>query len=413
MAGVTFPPELQTAQTIQNTPVSSKAHNSQIETLEKRDQYMLDFLSTFDAIPIGTILPTTIPYSDDGSGLPDGWVWANGDELYAQNYPKLWDLIREYAVLDATINGRNYYSEWKEAHGFSGRNEMDIPHGFYIITNGSRDAIPTSTTRFRIPNLTTGIYIRGVGNRDESADRYLIGEYLDDEIKSHTHDITSYPTNGVDLSKPRTDIGVALTDSINNTYDNLQSGKYTSDTNNVEHERLSNTIKQITDPSLSQSVDLPNETRPKSVGLRYMLKVEFKNPFEDSGNVETNATTVDGYAPSIRSPFILGNIADRKFPIADPETGQLDPSWINAESLTVQVLEQAGDSIEGIVSERVKGILFGEDSTIEISPTTFPNGVATVSPAPNSIPLTSGDGKIDADYFNLASDDDIDVVMFA
>ena len=245
MAGITFPTELQTAKTLINTPVSSSKHNSQIDTLEARDQYMLDFLSTFDAIPIGTILPTTIPYSESGQGLPDGWVWANGDEYYATKYPKLWDLIREYAVLDATINGRNDYTEWKNAHGFSGKNELDIPHGFYIITNGNRDEIPSETTRFRVPNLTTGIYIRGVGNRDESADRYLIGDYLADEVKAHTHNIKSYPTNGVDLSKPRADIGVALTDSISNTYDNLTSGKYATENNAIANAKLTNSLKQI------------------------------------------------------------------------------------------------------------------------------------------------------------------------
>ena len=395
MAGLTFPSNLKTEETKINTPVSSSFHNSQIDTLEARDQFMLDFLSTFDAIPIGTILPTTIPYTSE-SDMPDGWVWADGRELSGDEYPKLWSLVKDAAV---TVSN---YNAWCTAHNFVGGSDSytEVPRGFYVITNGSRD--DATGIKFRIPNLR-GVYIRSIGNYDE--DRYLQGEYLNDTVGNHTHDVTAYPTNGVRISANENDIGVALTDQINTRYANHSEDYFTSRENSTPHITVSNTIKQLTSGGTIPPFTLPNETRPKSIAYRFMLKVEFKNPFTDGeGNVSTDANTVEGYSKSIESPFKRGNNAEKLFPIADPVTGQLDTSWIDVSYVTNQVSTNLSSNLSTLVSSTA----IVKDQNIE--------GAVTATQAPvvgsKTVPVSDADGKLDLNYLPLTTNQQIDDTMF-
>ena len=143
MAGITFPERLTTARTQRNSSVSAGNHNSQIDTLEARDQFMLDFLSTFDAIPIGTIMPTTINFIDYGENknMPDGWVWADGRELTASEYPKLYALVK-----DSMLEPDEYlaqvdpeYSTYVSQGNIGAFYNM-VPCGYYVHTSGDKKA---------------------------------------------------------------------------------------------------------------------------------------------------------------------------------------------------------------------------------------------------------------------------------
>ena len=389
MAGITFPDYLQTEQTQVNATVSAKKHNSQITTLEARDQYVLDFLSQFDAIPIGTIMPTTINYTENGEGrtMPDGWVWADGRELPAKDYPKLFNLIKDSIVL------YDDYMAWCREHDFTG--DYSEPRGFYTLKAGcSINDIDSAV--FRIPNLR-GVYIRGIGSTQNQADLILPGQYLDDTIKSHTHQMTAFPVNGVDLTNRDTDIGVALTDRISSVYNNLPvAGKFTSDSNEFEN-TLTGTIAQVQNPNMG-TVSLLSETRPKSIAYRYMLKVEFKNPLDDgSANVETDASSVWGYVPSPTPPED-GNPSAKKFPVPDPTTGKIDPEWFDVSSLSRLVVSAPTtvETLESIIDE--KSVLSERVSETPIA------GIKT-------IPESSTDGKLSFEFLDLTQNTDIDTLF--
>lgn len=384
MAGIAFPSNLITAKTKINTSVSSSAHNNQIDTLEARDQYILDFLSKFDALPIGSILPTSIPYTEGPNGnMPNGWIWADGRYLDAESYPKLWELIKDTAL------DLDQYAAWANDQGFSRSipNNID-PCGFYVITLGSKDDIHGA--RFTVPNLR-GIYLRSIGNAT-SDDSSLFGEYTPDSMKEHTHTIPVYPVNGANLNSAEENIGIALTDKITSAYNKLNG------TDGNHSEFIINKSAYTTDQGkgkLEQS-----ETRPRSINYRFMLKVEFTD-FTLEANVETDATSVNGYFGSIDSPLKKGNTSGKYFPISNPETGLLDSSWFDVSYLSEQVVTDISPNIDNIISN--KGVL--KDTSLQSIAVTA-REVPTIDS--RSVPVSDTNGKISTEYLTLATNSQID-----
>lgn len=367
MAGIMFPPELQTAQTQAGSSVSAKSHNDQITTLEGRDQYILDFLSKFDALPIGSILPTSIQYTESGvnKNMPNGWIWADGRILEAKTYPKLWNLIRP------TIMTLDEYEVWANNQGFtrSSPNNLD-PCGYYVLIGGSKDDI--NSARFTVPNLRN-IFLRSIGNAG-SGDDTLFGKFEMDTVRPHSHNIPAYPVNGANLNSAKSDIGIALTDKITQKYTNLTGNTFVIS----EDEVSTNNSLGILDRA---------ETKPRNISYRFMLKVEYTD-FTIAANVETDSDSVGGYYPSTTSPVTNGNISAKIFPIPD-ENGLLDPKWIDTSSLTELVMTEASTRIENIVSE-----------------VAVPFSSVSYEPQASSIPI-SQNGKINTSYLNIATNDDI------
>ena len=364
MAGITFPERLTTARTQRNSSVSAGNHNSQIDTLEARDQFMLDFLSTFDAIPIGTIMPTTINFIDYGENknMPDGWVWADGRELTASEYPKLYALVK-----DSMLEPDEYlaqvdpeYSTYVSQGNIGAFYNM-VPCGYYVHTSGDKNSL--EGTKFRIPNLKN-VYVRSAGSVTDSS---LVGSYQKDTIKSHKHNIKAYPSNGVDLTKDKTKIGVALTDQIDTRYNNL-TGEYYSSENNGSY---------------------GEETRPKSIVYRYMLKVEYKNPFSQEGNVEVDAQSVMGYRPSTTAPEDPSVLL---FPIPD-STGKLDPNWIDPLPIAREITES--NLIQDIINNNS---LLKTDISEDA--------------AASKIPVANAEGKVDSDYLYLLDNETLHLNLF-
>ena len=358
MATATFPVELKVTgqnDSIEKTPISARQHQRQIKTLEDRDQYVLDFLSKFDALPIGSILPTTIEYSPED--MPNGWIWADGSLYSSDQYPHLWEAIKNSGALKQLSDYRAYVQKY-----FNGRIETpnhETPYGYYV-QNSSRDFfVPTLNNIFLMPVTEQG--------------RVDSGVFEPDTIRGHSHTHRAYPVNGANLNSSVNDIGIALTDRITDKYDDM-------DSNNIT---ISNTSSE------NNNMYLGDETKPASIAYRFMIKADFTSFVTDT-NVETSADNVGGYYPSIRAPLST-NIEEKIFPIPDPATGKIDVDWINTEFLAAAVVEAARPDIENVISETA--VINSEVSYIP-------------STEGDSIPRAN-DGKLNPEYFNLVTTEQI------
>ena len=369
MATAGFPSDLKVTginDSTEGTLISAGQHKQQIKTLEARDQYVLDFLSKFDALPIGTILPTTIDYDLTAEGMPNGWIWANGHSCNAAQFPKLWAKIKDIAL---TID--EYKAKMRTEEGIQnpGDPDSETPCGYYVIVHGTRTTQDLNDIDFCVPNLRN-VFIKSstmYSNLDAK-----IGQFELDSIKTHTHNVAAYPVNGANLNSPITDIGVALTDKIDQKYNNMSS-------NNLV---LTNT----TDSFAS------TETKPKSIALKFMLKADFTSFVTDT-NVETTANNVNGYIPSERPPA-EGNPGEKLFPIADHETGKIRLDWFDSTGLSQAVVESSRDAIIDIAS------------TIAVDV----DRLSQTSRA-DSIPLSDANGKINVNYLTLVTDDQINALF--
>lgn len=372
MPGIGFPSNLITEKTKINTPVSSSYHNSQIDTLEARDQYVLDFLSKFDALPLGTVIATSLNFGDND--LPNGFMWADGTVLNKEKYSKLWAIVQSTNSYKSMTDYENYIDEY-----FPGRSKTPnniTPYGYYVERSANEFYLPTLNNIFIMPVTSQG--------------RVITGSYEPDTIKEHTHHVDAYPLNGTNLTGASANqIGVGLTDQITQYYQALGDNGY-------------DVGQAAVTADLRKTPDLQSQTKPRSIAYRYMIKVDLTD-FTAEANVHTDANSVNGYTQSIRSPLSWENITEKFFPIADPETGQLDPSWINTTYLSTQVLTDIRENLNEILSDNA---IF-KDESIEESVT------ATETPVVGSktVPVSNIEGKININYLPLTTNEQINLLF--
>lgn len=374
---VAFPEEwngksLKTSQDSRLTRVHYQRHNEQIDTLERRDLYILDFLSKFDALPIGSILPTTIPY--ESTDMPAGWIWADGkkygksENSYYEPKPKLWEKINgTNAVVNLTTFNRICQENGYSPYG--GEPDDHTPFGLYVTPDD-----PTADY-FWVPTLND-VFLMSItaGNKKGRTG----GIYENDSIAEHTHDITSYPVNGANLNTNK-EIGVALTDKITEDFQN-HNGNYKS-------------ANRYTSLNNNSSGD---ETKPKSIAYYYMIKADMTN-FDPANLVETDCASVSGYVPSIIPPVVKGNIAERIFPVPNPEDGKIDARWIDTKQVSDMVLEDAVESLNTTIGN----IAVLRTDTLENwdDPSTTPM---------NKVPIANEEGKIDSKFLKTVTIEQIE-----
>ena len=371
-----------TPQDSANTRVRFERHNEQIDTLERRDLFLLDFLSKFDALPIGAIMPTSIPYTADT--MPDGWIWADG-KMYGKREgmidarPNLWKAIEH--IDRAVISLRDYQEEYP---GVDPDNISAPPCGKYVDVDADY---------FCVPNLNN-MFLMSVTARNTVRHS---GDYEEDSIKEHTHNITAYPVNGANLASTPDKIGVALTDQISDHFNTTDSttnyvanDKYRSETNNYAG----------------------SETKPKSIAYQFMIKADFTS-FDLANATETDCATVGGYKPSITAPD-SDNLAERLLPVPNPENGKIGTDWFDVTGLVSQVLDSGAESFTETVG--LNGVLKAGDITHnpDANPSdNIPENIyATMIPgAPYSVPVADTEGKIDPGYFYVVDADQISTLF--
>ena len=123
MAGIMFPPELQTAQTQAGSSVSARSHNAQITTLESRDQYILDFLSKFDALPIVDKIKKILINSNKWVRLRD----TNGNVTLTVKhvFDKNTDSVQKVAEYEIKVSSVEETDKLLVALGFAKRNVQE------------------------------------------------------------------------------------------------------------------------------------------------------------------------------------------------------------------------------------------------------------------------------------------------
>lgn len=353
------------------TKVNYERHNDQIDTLERRDLFLLDFLSKFDALPIGAIMPTSIPYSSDT--MPDGWVWANGG-VYGKTEndpnprPNLWNAIKNIpnAVVPLRSDDATNLNTYQKMTG------QNTPNGYTAFGK----YVDMGNNTFCVPTLND-VYLRSITADNNTG--WSNGQYELDSIGEHTHDIKAYPVNGANLNTTKP-IGVALTDEITETFSTTtdthykkNSGTYTSENNN----------------------SAATETKPKTIAYQYMIKADFTS-FDLANATETDCASVAGYKPSITPP-VEGNLGERIFPVSDPDTGKISSDWFDTSGLAVQVLDAASDQIVNVVNDNA---LLRSESLIDwADPTSEPK---------NKIPMANDDGKIDSRFLKTVTTEQIE-----
>lgn len=369
-----------TPQDSATTRVRFERHNEQIDTLERRDLFLLDFLSKFDALPIGAIMPTSIPYTADT--MPDGWIWANGMaygkyENSSNARPNLWNAIKNIpgAVISLAEYQRDYSSDAPTS---------TIPCGKYVDAGETDDY-------FYVPTLNN-VFLLSVTSRNTTRNS---GEYEPDSIAEHTHDITSYPVNGANLASTSDNIGVALTDKITDDFTSLKGNNYKS-----KHKYTSETN------------DGGTETKPKSISYQFMIKADFTS-FDLANATETDCSSVGGYKPSITAPD-NDNLAERLFPVPNPENGKIGTDWFDVTGLVSQVLDSGAESFVATVG--INGILKANDITHNpeaIPSDNIPENIyaTTIPGAPYSVPVSDTAGKIDPSYFYIVDSDQISTLF--
>ena len=353
------------------TRVNYERHNEQIDTLERRDLYLLDFLSKFDALPIGAIMPTSIPYT--AANMPDGWIWADGHkygkhENMADGKPNLWNAIqsvRESAVITLATYQNTYHNV--------DPNSLDAPAcGKYIDVD---------TDYFCVPNLND-MFLMSIVSRNTNRHS---GDYESDTVGDHVHNIKSYPVNGANLNTSN-EIGVALTDKITEKFDTSLDDNY-----------IKNLGMYKTENNNSPS---GVETKPKSIAYQFMIKADFTS-FDLANTVDTDCASVGGYKPSQTSPE-EGNLGERIFPVPDPATGKISSDWFDTTGLATQVLDAAETEIVNMVS--TNAVIKDPSVTID---TEDHIAYASNIPGPYRVPLADSEGKINSDYLNIVTENQI------
>ena len=352
------------------TKVHYERHNEQIDTLERRDLYLLDFLSRFDALPIGSIMPTTIPYASNN--MPPGWIWADGrkygkTEGTTASYeplPKLWEKVK-------AANAYVYLSEFVEMcqnNGYvpyGGEPDDHTPFGLYVTPSEESDYfwVPTLNDVF-LMSITAGNRVNRTG-----------GLYEPDKVGDHIHNIKSYPVNGANLNTSN-EIGVALTDKITEKFETNLDDHYIKDLGMYKTEN-NNATSGV-------------ETKPKSISYYYMIKADMTN-FDPASLVDTDCSSVSGYKPSISAPA-SDNLAERVFPVPNPENGKIGTDWFDTTGLAVQVLNEAESQIVNIVNDSA---ILKSDTLVEWdNPTTNPV---------SKIPMSDSEGKIDSRFIKTVT----------
>lgn len=349
-----------------DTKVNYKRHNAQITTLENRDLYLLDFLSKFDALPIGSIMPTSIPYTSDT--MPDGWVWANGKrygkyETSADARPNLWNAIKD---IPGAVVSMDEYLSYCTNNGYSNTEPNEIvPFGKYVDAGLNNDF-------FYVPTLND-IFLMSITSSNRN--QRISGKYESDSIGEHTHDIVAYPVNGANLSSEADKIGVALTDQIEDDFSSAKGGNYST-----KHRYTSQT-----------NTNYSTETKPKSIAYQFMIKADYTS-FSLANTVDTVCDSVQGYKPSSSAPTSLTDIM--WFPVPDQTTGKIDINWLDVSTLTGVILEQSEENIVEIVNRNA--VLKTDISE---------------SASSNKIPVATEEGKLDPDYFNIATNSEIDTLF--
>lgn len=274
------------------------------------------------SFPLGTI----IPYTLDETVPPNGFLFAEGQLVLRSDYPELWSKL----YLDDPDNGYDLT--------VSDDDRFLYPGSF---TSGD------GTTTFRLPDLR-GLFIRGWdAGKGYDYNRELTS-LQNDNIRKHSHTfeagvLTSYDTN----------IG-----SASNT------AQYSNDPLNVV--------------SLSTAeYGSEEDTRPKNVSLRYLIKVVPSERIATTGTpeeppIETpiDADTLKGYTVSYTS-------SPNTIPLGNPTTGKLDSSWVDVEGMS--------------------------DKYVAVSK-------VSSTPMNYMIPTANSSGKLD-DWISYALDSDIDTVF--
>jgi len=348
------------------TRVNYERHNDQIDTLERRDLFLLDFLSKFDALPIGAILPTSIPYA--ANKMPDGWVWADGHKYGKTDNtenprPNLWNAIKNTNAV-ATLDE---FEAFCAANGYvsqSGEPDGIVPFGKYVDMGENNDY-------FCVPTLND-VFLMSVTSRNRKG--RLSGNYEKDSIGEHTHNVSAYPVNGANLNTTKP-IGVALTDQITEKFDTTVDPHYKKD------------LAQYTSENNNNA---GTETKPKLISYQFMIKADFTS-FDLANTVDTDCASVGGYKPNITAPD-SDNLAERIFPVPNPETGKIGSDWFDTEGLALQVLNAAEGQINNIIN----------DTAVLKSDTLESWGDPNSNPQ-NKVPIADSEGKIDSRYLRTVT----------
>ena len=322
---VSFPTELENVPyTTINSKVSVAVNKNQIDVLKARDEYTLNILSRFDAIPLGMVLPTTIKYGSSAE-LPDGWIFADG-AIYSKTgeMKDLWEAIQAQALTKT-----EYLAN------------VEASVGKYVdMENGT----------FKVPNLD-GLFIMGTNTTNN------VGVFGKDQIKSHTHDITTFAVNGIDVNNNANNFGVALVDKI-------------PITGNVPSAYATKPESPVVD-----------ETRPKNVSYRYMIKATFTDLLSGD-NIYTDSDAVQGYEPKlVPTPNAI--------PVSK-ENGKIDAGWVDFSEIAVNV---ASEVLPLVVDQIGDMYILSENATLESNA--------------NKIPKSDDNGKISPSWIKFATSEQI------
>ena len=374
---VTFPStnaqgeSLVTRKDTAKTKVNFERHNDQIDTLERRDLYLLDFLSKFDALPIGAIMPTSIPYSSET--MPDGWVWADGGvygktESDPNPRPNLWNAIKNIpgAVVPLRSDDPNNTNTYQKM--CPGNNQ---PNGYTAFGK----YVDMGNNTFCVPTLND-VYLRSITADNNTG--WSNGKYEKDTIGEHTHNVTAYPVNGANLNTTNP-IGVALTDKITEKFDTTTDSHYKKN------------LDQYTSENNNAS---GTETKPKTISYQFMIKADFTS-FDLENTVDSDCASVGGYKPSITAPD-SDNPSQRIFPVPDPVTGKIGTDWFDVSTLVTQVVDTAGDQLVDIVGENA--VLKSETLQVWDLPDSSPQ---------NKIPVADDEGKLDSRFLRTITSEQI------
>ena len=274
------------------------------------------------SLPLGSI----IPYVDNDSVPPLGFVFAEGGEYNREEYPDMWaKLCKE---------------------------END---GFYCVEDSDRDRYPGRFTKgdnintFRVPDLR-GCFIRGVDfnkGLDSYEDRE-IGSFENDSIREHKHEIDVVGVGSIDDNR-------------------IENGKlFIAGTteNDYNHKAVIN---------IYNSSDA--ETRPKNIALRFIVKMIpteklplLGDPLNAPGiEYPIDAETLHGRISSVSpGPDVI--------PITNGE-GKLGPEWFDIEAIADENFVRRNETSD------------------------FPDA--------NKIPISNDDHNLD-DWLTITTEEDVD-----
>lgn len=222
------------------------------------------------ALPLGSI----IPYVNEGSNPPLGFVFAEGGLYLRTDYPDLWDKIQDSVIDDS------------DRDKYPGR-----------FTNGDGEGT------FRVPDLR-GSFLRGLDFNKGLDPEREVGSYQNDAISEHAHE---------------TEV----------------TGVGSIDDNAIEDNRLVIAGTTQNDYSAKSIIRLYSsneaETRPKNVAFRFIVKVI---PSDKLPTITTDDTPPTIVRP-IDADYLNGHVsslsaAEGAIPVAGPN-GKLDNSWFNID----------------------------------------------------------------------------------